>query len=206
MNCETIKDRRDALAKIAAEQLPDCTIKTDRDNNMIGIHFPEQDGEWPILRVEIEAAGRLKRDRIRIFGCGCRSDYETNEQFARNIAKVVGKVRAKYVKDKEERRIEAERKLAEKERAKMLEKIADTAVRLAFSNHQIERFNIEGDHTGGKVCMYFSTTQRADGFTRCSILVLEYVANDANELTWVIGNKYIGVIIPDLAVFSKAIC
>jgi len=203
MNYETITDWRDALAKIATEQLPDCKIKTDRDNNRIDIHFPEQDREWPILWVEIEAAGRIKRDRIRILGCCCQSDYETNEQFARNVAKVVNKVRAEYVKDKEERRIKAERKLAEKERTKILENIADTAVRLAFCNHQIERFNVESDHTGGKVRMYFSRTQGDNGFTRYPVLVLEYFANDENELKWAIADTQITI--PDLSVFSKAI-
>ena len=205
MQHETIKDWRDALAKISTEQLPDCEIKTDRDQR-IEIYFPEQDHKnCPFMSVEIERAGRLKHDRICIckFGRMIRN-YETEEQFARNIAKVVAQVRADYVKAKEEERIKAERQQAEQERKDILEKVADMEARLAFSNHNIESFDTIGHHRGGKVRMDFPDIKDETGFVWHRTLVLEYRANEENELTWAIG-KDMRIGIPDLAAFSKTI-
>ncbi len=207
MNYATNKEWRDALAQIATEQLPDCTIKTiDVHDNRVEIYFPEQDEKrWPFVSVEVEPAGKIKKDRIRIFKhYRPIRDYQTNEQFARNIAKVVAEVRADYAKAKEEERIKEEREKAEKERKEILEKVADMAARLAFSNHKVERFNTEGNHKGGKVYMDFPKIKDEDGFAWYRQLILEYRANDANELTWTIG-KDMRIQIPDLAAFSKTI-
>ena len=205
MKYETITAWRDALAKIATEQLPDCEIKTD-SGDRFEIYFPEQEEQrWSIVRVEIEAADRLKRDRIRILKYFRQiRDYATDEQFARNIAKVIAEVRADYAKFKEEKRIKAEQEQEEKERKKMLEKVADTTVRLAFSDHNIESFDTVGHHRGGKVYMDFPKIKDESGFSWCRKLVLEYKANDASELTWTIG-EHMRIIIPDLAAFSKTI-
>ncbi|MDD4556477.1 MAG: hypothetical protein PHE89_04015 [Alphaproteobacteria bacterium] len=207
MKHETMKGWRDALAKIATAQLPNCEIKTDEfHDNRVEIYLPEQDEKrWPMVSVEIEAAGKIKRDRIRIFkNYRPIRDYETDEQYARNIAKVVAEVRSDYAKAKEEERIRAEQEKADKERKETLETIALAAVKAAFSNHKVERFNAEGNHRGGKAYLDFPKIKDADGFAWCRRLELEYKANDANELTWAIGDN-MRIIIPDLAAFSETI-
>lgn len=207
MNHPTTKDWRDALAKIAASSLPDYIVKSpEMYEDTIEVFLPDQEEKrTPFMSVEAEPAGKLKRDRIRIcVGYRPRRDYETDEQFARNIAKVVAEVRAEHDKAiAEEQARKAEHKANEERRA-VLEKVADMAARLAFSNHKIERFSISGHHKGGKIYMDFPKIKDESGFAWYRELVLEYRANDANELTWTIG-KDMRIIIPDLAAFSKTI-
>lgn len=207
MKHETVKDWRDALVKIAAEKLPDYIVKSpEMYEDTIDIFLPKQDqNKREFMSIEVEPAGKLKRDRIRIcVGYRPRRDYETDEQFARNIAKVVAEVHAERDKAEAEERAREAQRQADEERRAILEKVADTAARLAFANHDIKKYYTEGNHTGGKIYLTFPDKKTPEGFNWYRELILEYTADADNNITWEIG-KGTRVYIPDLATFAKTI-
>jgi hypothetical protein len=207
MKYANVKEWRDMLAKIATEKLPDYIVKSsERYENEIEILLSKQDAtETSFIKIEIEPVGKLKYDRIRIYvGYRPYRDYKTDEQFERNIAKIVAEVRVERNKaEEEEKAREAERKIKE-ERRLALEKIADAEARFAFSNNEIEQFTVTGDYRGGKVYINFPKIKDEIGFAWPRCLELEYEANNENKLTWTIG-KDMRIIIPDLSAFAKVI-
>lgn len=96
MNYPTTQVWRNALAKIAEQQLPGYIVKTPTlFDDTINIFLPDQDQtQKPFISVEAEPAGKRKRDHIKVFINGYRPyrDYKTDEQFARNIAKAVADI------------------------------------------------------------------------------------------------------------------
>jgi hypothetical protein len=208
MKYETIKDWRDALVRIAVEKLPDCTIKMpdSRDNDRIEIYLPEQvQNDWAFVHVDLSPAGKTKRDRIRVWERWSKHrDYETEDQFSRNIAKLVAQWKAEKATAKIEQEARIAKEKAEQKRARMLEWLAVKEIKKAFVRHRLERCKAEGNHNSGTVYIDFPKIKDPTGYAWGRSLELNYVANDNNLLAWSIG-KYYGAIIRDLAAFAKTI-
>lgn len=207
MNYATMQDWHDALVKITAEKLPDYNVKLpERSTDRIEIYLPEQsESDWPFMRVELTAAGKIKRDRIRVLQhFQQHRDYETDEQYARNIARVVAEFRAVHDKEVTEQNAHEEWRKAESERAGMLEGLACTEMKKAFVSHNLEYCRATGTHSGGKIEIGFPKIKDETGFAWSRYLALDYKADSEARLSWSIGSGA-GAGIPDLAAFAKTI-
>ena len=209
MNHKTIIDWRDALEKITIEQLPDYIIKTDKmHDDRIEIYLPEQENEkgaWPFMSVEVTTAGHIKYDRIRIFAhYRPIRDYKTDDQYARNIAKIVASVRAEHDNRIEEQNARVVEEKANRERKEMLEQLAITDAKCAFSNHETVKYRVFGNHKGGKIYIDFPNIKDDEDISWSCRLELEYAADSSNKLTWFIGGD-MRVRIPDLAAFARIV-